>query len=83
MVTNTQHHFLVARIHKEDHYGSMLLDLQYAGFLLDLVTFEVGCLGHFMPATVTKFSNVYYLLIRCILQQAACVNCHLLFIQDI
>ena len=46
VVTNTQHHFLAARNHKEDHYDkydSLLLDLQHAGFLVDLVTIEVGC----------------------------------------
>ena len=74
MVTNTQHHFLAARNHKEDCYGSLLLDLQHAGYLVDLVTIEVSCLGHFMPATITKLSNVFHLpksTIRYILQQAA------------
>ena len=74
MVTNTQCHFLAASNRKEDHYGSLLLDLQHAGFLVDLVTVEVGCLGHFMPVTVTKLSDVCHQLkntIRCILQQVA------------
>ena len=56
--------------------GSLLLDLQHAGFLLDFVTGEVSYLGHFMPLTITKLSNVYIChlpksTIRSILQQAA------------
>jgi len=42
VVTNTQHDFLAARNFKEDGYGSLLLDLQQAGFLVDIVTFEVA-----------------------------------------
>ena len=52
-----------------------MIDLQHAGFLVGLVTVEVGCLGHFMPVTVTRFSNVCHLpksTMHCILQQAAC-----------
>ena len=67
MVANTQHHFLVARNRIEDCYGSLLVDLMIV---------EVGTLGHFMPVTVTKLSNVCHLLkstICCILQQVACV----------
>ena len=45
VVTNTQHHLLAARNCKEDHYGSLLLDLQHTGFSVDLVTIEVHCLG--------------------------------------
>ena len=44
MVTNTWHHFLVTRNHKKDCYGS---DLQRAGFSVDLMTVEVGCLWPF------------------------------------
>ena len=53
VVTNTQHHFLAARNCKEDCYSSLLL--------VDFVTVEVGCLGHFMPVTITKLSNVCHL----------------------
>ena len=76
MVTNSQHHFLAARSRKEGHYVPLLLDLQHAGFSVDLVEIEVGCLGHLMPVTVTKLSNVCHLLkstICYILQQAACI----------
>ena len=41
VVTNTQHHFLAARNRKEDRCGSLLLDLQHAGFSVDLMTVEV------------------------------------------
>ena len=74
VVTNTEHHLLAARNRKEDCYGSLLTDLQQAGFSVNLVTIEVGCLGHFMPETVSKLSDVCHLpknTIRCILQQAA------------
>ena len=74
VVTNTEHHLLAARNRKEDRYGSLLTDLQQAGFSVNLVTIEVGCLGYFMPETISKLSNVYHLpknTIRCILQQAA------------
>ena len=79
VVTNTQHHFLAARNHKEDRYSSLLLDLQHTGLLAaDHVTIEVGCPGHIMPATVTKLklSKVCHLpksTVRYTLQQAACV----------
>ena len=74
VVTNTEHHLLAARNRKEDRYGSLLTDLQQTGFSVNLVTIEVGCLGHFMPETVSKLSDVCHLLkntIRCILQKAA------------
>ena len=58
MVTNTQYHFLAAGNCKEDYYGSLLLDLQYAGFPVDLVTVKIGCLGHFISMIITKLSNV-------------------------
>jgi len=59
VVTNIQHHFLAAKTHKEDCYGSLLSDLQQAGYLVDLATIEVGSLGHFIPETytVTKLSS--------------------------
>ena len=34
---------------------------QHAGFLVDLVTVEVGCLGHFMLVTITRFCTVCHL----------------------
>ena len=77
-VTNTEHHRLAARNRKGDRYGSLLTDLQQAGCSVNLVTIEVGCLGHFMPQTVSKLSDVSPTVchlpkntIRCILQQAA------------
>ena len=71
VVTNTQHHFLAAKTRKEDRYGSLLSDLQHAGYLVDLVTIEVGSLGHFMPETVTKLSSICKKSINHILQQGA------------
>ena len=76
VVTNIEHHLLAARKCKEDHYGSLLTYLQQAGFSVNLVTIEVGCLGHFMSETASKLSDVCRPpknTIRCILQQAACV----------
>jgi len=74
VVTNSQHHFVAAKTRKEDRYGSLLSDLQHAGYVVDLVTVEVGCLGHFMPETVSKLSTVCHLpkrSINQILQRAA------------
>ena len=74
VVTNTEHHLLAARNRKEDRYGSLLTDFQHIGFSANLVTIEVGCLGHFMPQTVSKLSDVCHLpknTIRYIVQQAA------------
>ena len=77
VVTNTEHHPLAARDRKEDRYGSLLTDPQQAGFSVNLVTIEVGCLGHFMPQTVSKLSDACHLpkrrilTIRCILQPAS------------
>ena len=74
VVTNTQHHFLAAKTRKEDRYGLLLSDLQHAGYSVDLVTVEVGCLGHLMPETVTALSPVCHLpkkSINQILQQVA------------
>ena len=76
VVTNTitKQHFLAAKTRKEDRYGSLLSDLQHAGYVVDLLTIEVGCLGHFMPETVSKLSTVCHLpkrSINQILQRAA------------
>ena len=52
----------------------LLSDLQPAGYLVDLVTTEVGSSGHFMPETVTKLSSIHHLpkkSIIHILEQAA------------
>jgi len=72
----TEHHLLAARYRKEDHYGPLLNDLKQAGFSVNLVTIEVGCLGHFEPETVSKLSDVCHLpknTTHGTLQQAACV----------
>ena len=71
VVTNTQHHFLAARNCKEDRYGSLLLAIEHAGFLFELVT-----IGSWLsrPMTFTKLSILCHLpksTICCILQQAA------------
>jgi len=74
VVTNTEHHLLAARYHKEDRYGPLLNDLEQGRFSVNLVTIEVGCLGHFMPETVSKLSDVCHLpktTICCTFQQAA------------
>ena len=74
VATNTQEQFLAAKTCKEDRYGLLLSSHQHAGYVVDLVTIEVGCLGHFMPKTVSKLSTVCHLpkrSINQILQQAA------------
>ena len=54
VVTNTKHHFLAASHRKQDHYGPLLQDLKCTSLSIELVTVEVGCLGHFIPATVAN-----------------------------
>ena len=51
--SNTQQHLLTARARKEDRYASLLQDLLHTGLAVDLITIEIGCLGHFMPKTVS------------------------------
>jgi len=86
LVTNTEHHLLAARYHKGDCYGPLLNNLEQVGFSVNLVTIEVGCLGHFKPETVSKLSDVYmpstkeyYSLYSSV--SSSC--CNLLFIQNI
>ena len=81
VVTNTQHHFLAARNRKEDRYGSLLLDLQHAGFLVDLVTIEVGCLGH--ASNCYKVCHLPKSIYNTLHTSAGSSCCYLLFIQDI
>jgi len=35
----------------------LLLDLQHTGLTVDLVTIEVGFLGHFMPETISQVAK--------------------------
>ena len=57
VVTNTKYH-LSANSRKEDRYGPPLLfDLQRTGLSVQLVTIEVGCLGHFMPETLANVAR--------------------------
>ena len=46
VVTNTKHHFSAASHRKQDCYGPLLQDLQDSVSSVDLVTIEIGCLGH-------------------------------------
>ena len=57
VTTNTQQHFLAARARKEDRYGSLLYDLQCTGLAVDLISIEIGCLGHFMPKTLAQVTT--------------------------
>jgi len=63
VITNTKHHFTAASLRKQDHYGPLLQDLQDSVSSVDLVTIEIGCLGHFTPETISKLSettkNIY------------------------
>ena len=49
-------------------------DLAHAGLSVELVTIEVGCLGQFLPSSVTNMCRVCHLSkhsTRCIFKQAA------------
>jgi len=44
---------LAARARKEDRCNSSFQGLQHTGLAADLITIEIGCLGHFMPETIS------------------------------
>ena len=72
--TNTQQHLLAARARKEDRYGSLLYDLQRTGLVVDLISIEIGCLGHFMPETLAQVNTaccVSKKTVRSLFEQAA------------
>ena len=74
VVTNTKHHFTAASLRKQDRYGPLLQDLRDSALSVDLVTIEIGCLGHFTPATISKLSEICHLPkrnVHSMLQQAA------------
>jgi len=48
---------LAARAQKEDGYSSLLQDLQHTGLAVDLVTIEIGYLGHFMPEIISRVAK--------------------------
>ena len=77
VISNTKQHLLAANFRKEDHYSSLHLDLEHAGLSVELVTIEVGCLGHFLPSSVTNMCRVCHLSkhsTRCMFEQAVCLN---------
>jgi len=58
VVTNTKHHFIAASLRNQDHYGPLLRDLKDSVSSVDLVTIEIGCLGHFTPEKLSlKFAT--------------------------
>jgi len=61
VVTNREEHFVAASSRKVTHYGPLLSDLECSGLLVNLVTIEVGCLGHFLPSTVSNLCRVCHL----------------------
>jgi len=38
-------------------YNSLLQDLQHTDFAVDLITIEIGCLGHFMLETISQVAE--------------------------
>ena len=52
VVTNTEQNFAAASSRKVARYGPLHSDLEHASLLVELVTIEVGCLGHFLPSTL-------------------------------
>ena len=51
-----------------------ILDLAHAGLSVQRVTIEVGCLGYFLPSSVTNVCRVCHLSehsTRCMFEQAA------------
>jgi len=85
VVTNTKHHFTAASLRKQDRCGPLLQDLQDSVLSVDLVTIEIGCLGHFTPAIISKLSEICHLpkrTVRSMLQQAAEVAISYSYMQD-
>ena len=74
VVTNTEEHFVAASSRKEARYSTLLSDLEHTGLSVTLVTIEVGCLGHFLPSSISNLCKVCYLQklpVRAIFEQAA------------
>jgi len=61
VVTNREEHFAAASSRKVTCYGPLLSDLECSGLLVNLVTIEVGCFGHFLPSTVSNLCRVCHL----------------------
>ena len=57
VVTNTEQHFVAVSSRKVVRYGPLLSDLERTGLFVELVTIEVGCLGHLNLVP----SQMYYL----------------------
>ena len=73
-ITNTEQHFAAASSRKVACYGPLLSDLACTGLFFEVVTIEVGCLGHFLPSTISNLCRVCHLQkcsIRSIFEQAA------------
>ena len=47
-------------------YGPLFFDLELADFSVSLVTIEVGCLGHFLPSSVSDLCKVCHLQKNCV-----------------
>jgi len=58
VVTNSEEHFKAANFRKEAQCGSLISDLELAGFTASLVTIEVDCLGDFLPTSVFNICRV-------------------------
>ena len=61
VVTNREQHFAGASCTKVAHYGPLFSDLEHTGLFVELVTIEVGCLGHFLPSTISNLCRVCHL----------------------
>jgi len=66
VVTNSEEHFKAANSRKEAQYGSLISNLEPAGFTALLATIEVGCLGHFLPTSVSNTGKVCHLQKNCV-----------------
>ena len=63
-----------ARARKEDQYSSLQYDLQLSGLSANLISIEIGCLGHFMPDTIAQVVNAFEVAkktVRCLFEQTA------------
>jgi len=58
-------HFAAANSRRITRYGPLLSDLECFGLLVNLITIEIGCLGHFLPSTVSNLFSVPFAKIYC------------------
>ena len=75
--TNNQQHLLAARARKEDQLAVYIMTFSFLhGLSVNLISIEIGCLGHFMPDAIAQVANVCEMTkktVRSLFEQTACI----------